>query len=67
MTNNDGLQQTLLKILDNGPVIVTGDFEIISIDSEVLEITDSQHTNGIALCRCGKSKDMPLCDGSHQD
>lgn len=67
MTNNDDRQQTLLKILDNGPIIVTGDFEIISIDSEVLEITDSQHANGISLCRCGKSKDMPFCDGSHQN
>jgi CDGSH-type Zn-finger protein len=43
----------------NGPLYVHGNTELIDAKGEKLENTR------IALCRCGKSKNRPLCDGAH--
>lgn len=39
---------------------VRGGIPIYDEHGEALELR-----NRVALCRCGKSRDMPLCDGSH--
>ena len=44
----------------SGPLWVKGGIEIESSNGEVYE-----KRNSVTLCRCGKSKNKPLCDGSH--
>lgn len=61
-----------IKILANGPYLVTGDvpiFELI-IESKGDGYIYKQgrvfpHQFRYALCRCGRSRNMPFCDGMH--
>ncbi len=46
----------------DGPYLVRGDFRLV--DQEGREIALSRRT--IALCRCGKSRMRPFCDGTHR-
>jgi CDGSH-type Zn-finger protein len=46
----------------NGPYLVRGSFVVQ--DSEGNELPLARRT--IALCRCGKSRLRPLCDGTHK-
>jgi len=41
-------------------IFVTGNIPIESVDGSVYEIR-----NRTALCRCGKSRNKPFCDGTH--
>ncbi len=49
-----------IQIVENGPALVSGDFEIKDINGVKLA-----KANSIALCRCGKSSSLPFCDGTH--
>jgi CDGSH-type Zn-finger protein/uncharacterized Fe-S cluster protein YjdI len=44
----------------NGPVYLRGDIELLD-ESGALRLVDTR----LALCRCGRSANRPLCDGSH--
>ena len=44
----------------DGPLYLQGDIEVASPDGEVL-LKDTR----VALCRCGASKNKPLCDNTH--
>lgn len=44
----------------SGPLWVKGGIEIESPDGQTYE-----KRNRVTLCRCGKSKNKPFCDGSH--
>lgn len=46
----------------DGPLIVRGDVRLLDQDGN--EIEAGRDT--VALCRCGKSRIRPFCDGSHQ-
>jgi len=46
----------------DGPLLVRGPFELVDQDGE--EIVRGRET--VALCRCGKSRIRPFCDGSHK-
>ena len=46
----------------NGPYLVRGEFTIVDQDGHEVEL--SRRT--IALCRCGKSRTRPFCDGTHK-
>lgn len=46
----------------NGPYLVRGDFTLTDQDGETKELT----RRTIALCRCGKSRTRPFCDGTHK-
>lgn len=46
----------------DGPYLVRGSFQLM--DQEGNEISVSRRT--IALCRCGKSRMRPFCDGTHR-
>jgi CDGSH-type Zn-finger protein len=46
----------------DGPLLIRGAFEIV--DQEGNEILSERAT--VALCRCGKSRTRPFCDGSHK-
>lgn len=51
-----------IKVIKDGPYKVSGNCRLIGADGEELE-----PGNVFALCRCGASKKMPFCDGSHRD
>jgi CDGSH-type Zn-finger protein len=53
---------TKVTVLDNGPIHITGDFE-------VFDEAGSQFPNRklFSLCRCGLSLRKPFCDGSHRE
>lgn len=46
----------------DGPYLVRGDFVVT--DQEGKELQRDRRT--IALCRCGKSRMRPFCDGTHK-
>jgi CDGSH-type Zn-finger protein len=43
-----------------GPIWIKGGIEIEGVDGELYE-----KRNRVTLCRCGKSKHKPFCDGKH--
>jgi CDGSH-type Zn-finger protein len=43
-----------------GPLWVQGGIPVIAVDGRAYEVR-----NRVTLCRCGKSKNKPFCDGSH--
>jgi CDGSH-type Zn-finger protein len=46
----------------DGPYWVTGGITVTMSDGRVLETR-----NRVTLCRCGQSRNKPLCDGSHRE
>ena len=48
-----------IKIKENGPYIVEGDFNLVDANGQ--EIPKKK----TALCRCGGSTTKPFCDGTH--
>ena len=46
----------------NGPYLVRGEFTLLDQDGEAIE----SGRGTIALCRCGKSRSRPFCDGTHK-
>ncbi|MEU8820442.1 CDGSH iron-sulfur domain-containing protein [Actinoplanes sp. NPDC048796] len=46
----------------DGPLIVRGDFELLTPDGEPID----PGRGTIALCRCGRSAVKPFCDGTHK-
>jgi CDGSH-type Zn-finger protein len=46
----------------DGPLLVRGPFRLLDQDGNAIE-TDREV---VALCRCGKSRIRPFCDGSHK-
>ena len=46
----------------DGPYLVRGDFELIGEAGVVIETRRAT----IALCRCGRSRIGPFCDGTHK-
>lgn len=46
----------------NGPLLVRGDFEIITPDG----VPVPRDRGTVALCRCGGSAIKPYCDGTHK-
>lgn len=50
-----------IQALKHGPLMVTGDVDIIDSNGEVMK-SGTQ----IALCRCGHSANKPFCDGQHR-
>ncbi|WP_027343103.1 CDGSH iron-sulfur domain-containing protein [Hamadaea tsunoensis] len=47
---------------EDGPLLLRGDFEIVTPDGDRIE----QEGATVALCRCGKSRRKPFCDGTHK-
>lgn len=46
----------------DGPYLLRGQFRVLSYEGE--EIDPGRRT--VALCRCGKSRSRPFCDGTHR-
>ncbi len=73
-TENAGERKPRIKVTVNGPYIVTGNIPLSKMVIEVddmgyqirwLEVEKYPQRKSYALCRCGKSKNMPYCDGTH--
>ena len=56
------MEEVVITPYRDGPLLVRGPFRLIDQDGR--EIALRRQT--IALCRCGKSRIRPFCDGSHQ-
>jgi CDGSH-type Zn-finger protein len=50
-----------ITLYRDGPLLVRGEVELLDQDGNPIE-TDR---GTIALCRCGKSRLRPFCDGTH--
>ncbi len=50
-----------VTIMKDGPIVVEGEFNIIGINGNKL-----QSMIMTSFCRCGASKSMPYCDGTHR-
>lgn len=48
-----------IKIKDNGPLLIDGEFRLVDAQGNEVPIRKS------ALCRCGGSTTKPFCDGTH--
>jgi CDGSH-type Zn-finger protein len=46
----------------DGPLLVRGPFRLTDQDGNDIEV----RRETIALCRCGKSRMRPFCDGTHK-
>jgi CDGSH-type Zn-finger protein len=46
----------------DGPLLVRGPFRLLDQNGEEIEV----ERGTVALCRCGKSRLRPFCDGSHK-
>lgn len=49
-----------IAVVPDGPLWVRGGIEIEAPDGFTYEVR-----NRVTLCRCGESKNMPFCDGTH--
>jgi CDGSH-type Zn-finger protein len=46
----------------DGPLLIRGDYRIEDQDGQPID----PGREVVALCRCGKSRVRPFCDGSHK-
>jgi len=46
----------------DGPLLVRGPFAITDQDGNEID----RREGTVALCRCGRSRTRPFCDGTHQ-
>jgi CDGSH-type Zn-finger protein len=53
---------TRITVCPDGPLLIRGPVEIVDAAGRIMP--RSRPT--IALCRCGKSRTAPLCDGTHK-
>ena len=56
------MNETRITPYRDGPLLVRGPVQIV--DQEGNEIRIDREV--VALCRCGKSRARPLCDGTHK-
>jgi CDGSH-type Zn-finger protein len=54
--------ETTITPYRDGPLLVRGPFRIV--DQDGAEISVEREV--VALCRCGKSRIRPFCDGTHK-
>jgi CDGSH-type Zn-finger protein len=60
--NPDSSSRATITPYPDGPYLIRGDFVVT--DQEGNELQLERRT--IALCRCGKSRIRPFCDGTHK-
>ncbi|HXD68458.1 MAG TPA: CDGSH iron-sulfur domain-containing protein [Gaiellales bacterium] len=54
-------ERAVITPYPDGPLIVRGAFSLVDVDGR--EIDAGRRT--VALCRCGRSRLRPFCDGTH--
>ncbi len=53
---------TKITVLDNGPLRIEGTFTICDASGKEFGLGGR---TALSLCRCGKSANLPFCDGAH--
>ena len=53
--------ETEVRVMPDGPLVVKGNFTIVSSTGGKL-----RQMKMVSFCRCGHSKKMPFCDGTHR-
>ena len=53
---------TTVKVFNNGPLRIEGDFTITDQNGAEYGLGGRQ---ALGLCRCGLSENKPFCDGAH--
>lgn len=61
MENKKENQKVKVEVIENGPLRITGRFILKDLKRDKEESPDF-----IELCRCGRSRNKPYCDGSHE-
>lgn len=56
--------KTKITVKSNGSLVVDGDFEIVDAQGNPYGLAGR---TVISICRCGQSKNLPFCDGTHKD
>ena len=56
------MDQARITPYKDGPLLVRGPFELVDQDGNAILV----RRKTIALCRCGKSRLKPFCDGTHK-
>lgn len=56
-----GRDDTVIQAHPDGPFLVRGPVTVLDGDGEAVPV----RRRVIALCRCGRSRTQPLCDGMH--
>lgn len=54
-------EETEIMVTPDGPLVVRGDFVVVDTQGDPVE----RRRDTVALCRCGRSRIQPYCDGSH--
>ena len=55
------MSQAEIRPYPEGPFLVRGPIRLLGEDGQEIEI----RRRVVALCRCGRSRLQPLCDGTH--
>ena len=53
---------TMIKAYKDGPLLVRGPVRLVDEDGAEIEFRRLV----IPLCRCGRSRTKPMCDGAHE-
>jgi CDGSH-type Zn-finger protein len=54
--------ETTITPYRDGPLVIRGPFKLQDQDGREIDV----RRETVALCRCGKSRLRPFCDGSHK-
>lgn len=59
--DNKGNRKVKVEVLPHGPLRITGKFVLRD-----LKRNNDESPDEVLLCRCGRSKNKPYCDCSHE-
>lgn len=59
------MSNVVIRTRKNGPLVIAGEFTLVDADGKPFTLPTDKPL--VALCRCGRSKRRPFCDGSHKD
>jgi CDGSH-type Zn-finger protein len=55
-------EEAMITPYRNGPYLIRGPFRLLDQDGNEIEV----RRQTVALCRCGRSRTRPFCDGTHK-
>ena len=55
----------VIRCRENGPFVIQGPIKVVDHLGNEFPLNPAKES--YALCRCGQSKNKPLCDGSHRE